>query len=313
MLAISTNWNGHRYTDGEALLSELRTLGLTQIEVASGTNISLFPGFRRVLKTGRAQVVSLANFSPRPIDPDRFGVAPCELTATSPLLRQKAVEWTKITIDYAAGLGAAFVVVQLGRTGLTGFTHELYQQVRRGGLHSRPFVTAKLDGIRKRTRLSGPWLARAKRSLEALLPYAKAHGVRLALASAGSYEDGPTETELLQLLNEFRTEGTLGYWHDFSLVQKKANLGLLNHEQWLNEVRPHLWGSYLNDLRWPDQTGCVPLSGMIAFEKLVPLLPRDTPQVWKIDPSNRAAELRQTIPIWEERFVRGLKPAGSSQ
>ncbi len=310
MLAISTDWNCHRYTDGEALLSELRTLGLTEIEVGPGSNIALFPGFRRVLKSGRAKVISLANFTPAPIDWQRFGIANCELTSPSRVLREQALEWTRITIDHAAGLEASFVVLRLGRVGMNGFTEALFRQVRAGGLHSRKFVSTKLDGVRERARLSEAWLSRALRSLENLVPYAKACGIRLAITGAGGYEDGPTENEVVQLMSEFSGAGYLGYWHDFSATQRKANLGLLDHAQWLTEVRPHVLGSYVSDLRWPDETGCVPLSGIIPFEQLVPLLPHDTPAVWKIGPSQRGAELRQMLPVWEERFVRGVPAAG---
>jgi hypothetical protein len=220
------------------------------------------------------------------------------------------VNWTRITIDYAADLEASFVVLRLGGIGMKGFTTELYRQVREGGLHSRKFVATKLAGVRERSRLSESWLSRAKRSLEALVPYAKHRGIRLAITGGGGYEDGPTESELLHLMGEFGREGTLGYWHDFSETQKKANLGLLDHAQWLMEMRPHLLGCYLSDLRWPDETGCVPLSGMIAFERLVPLLPAHTPTVWNIHPSHRGAEVRQMLPVWEDRFVRGVESAG---
>jgi len=307
MLALSTTWNSHRYTDGEALLSELRTLGITGVEVAPGTKISLLPGFRRVLKTGRANVISVGNFCPLPIDPKGVGVLRCELTSPNPAWRERAIHWTKITIDYAAGLEASYVVLRLGGTAMQGFTAELYRQVRSGGLHSRRFVTEKLRGIRERARESGPWMTRAKATLDVLLPYAASKGVRLAILGTGNYEEGPTETEMLELLQSVGKGGALGYWHDFSQTQKKANLGLLDHAEWLQEIRPHLLGCHLNDLRWPDETGCVPLSGMIDFDRLIPLLPPQTPLIWNVNPRCRAAELRQMVPVWEERFLKGAK------
>jgi sugar phosphate isomerase/epimerase len=304
MLAISTIWNGHRHTDGEALFSELRTLGISDIEAGPGTRICLFPGFRRVLKTGRARVISVANFAPKPIDPRGSGESHCELTAIDTALRKQALHWTKITIDYAAGLEAPFVVIRLGRSRIGAVTPTLLRLVEQGELHSRPFVTAKLRAIRERERESGAWLNRARASLEELLPHAKARNVRLAIVSQGDYEDGPTDRELLVLLKDLGKDGSLGYWHDFSETQQKANLGFLDHAEWLREVRPHLLGCHVNDLRWPGDTQLVPLSGLVDFERLMPLLPRDIPLVWHVSPRCRAADLRQMFPLWEEKFVR---------
>ena len=310
MLAISTLWNCHRHTDGEALLSESRTFGLTTIEVCPNTKISLFPGFRRVLQTGRARIVSLANFTPRPIDRPGTGIEPFELTSAASSLRKRAQDWTRITIDYAAGLEASFVVLRLGPTGMRRFSKELFRQVRAGRLHSREFVSAKLEGLRERVRLGEAWLGRARQSLEVLIPFAQARGIRLAITAGGGYEEGPMEQESLRLVEEFGREGALGYWHDFSEVQKRANLGLLDHGEWLTAVRPHLLGCYLSDLKWPDEGGRVPLSGMIDFAELMPIVPPNTPAIWQIDPNHRAAELRQMVPEWEDRFNRSPKSEG---
>ena len=304
MLAISTIWNGHRHTDGEALFSELRTLGISDIEVGPGTKVCLFPGFRRVLKTGRARVISVENFTPRPLDPTGLGLTHCELTSADPVLRQTALHWTKITIDYAAGLEAPFVVLHLGRPRMRAFTGDLVDLVQRGQIHSRAYVTGKLTGIKNRARESGPWMDRARAALESLIPHATARKVRLAIASPGDYEAGPTERELLILLGDLGKDGTLGYWHDFSEIQTKANLGFLNHAQWLQEIRPHLFGCHVNDLRWPAETQGVPLSGMVDFEALMPLIPREVPLVWHVSPNCRAADLRQMLPVWEQRLVR---------
>jgi sugar phosphate isomerase/epimerase len=309
MTAISTLWNCDRHTDGEALLSELRTLGLTAIEVSAGAKISQFPGFRRVLEAGRIRVVSLANFSPLPIDSPLVGLGDGQLTSSTGALRDRALDWTRITIDYAASLEASFVVLRLGPTGLRGVTRELFRQVRAGGLHSRRFVATKLDGIREREQLGEAWLGRARRSLENLVPFAAARGIRLALSGGEGLEEGPTEEEMTRLLSEFGRDGTVGYWHDFAGTQKKANLGFLDHAQWLTERRDQLFGCHASDVKWPDEGGCVPLSGMIDFETLMPLLPPGCPVVWNVAPCHRAAELRQMLPAWEERFSPGRKAA----
>jgi len=161
-----------------------------------------------------------------PSDPSGVGIRHSELTSPNPAWRERAIRWTKITIDYAAGLEASYVILRLGGNQMPGFTADLYRQVRDGGLYSRRFVTAKLRGIQQRARESAPWLTRAKASLDVLLPYATERGIRLAILGTGNYEEGPTETEILELLNSRGKDGTLGYWHDFSQTAEEGQPGI---------------------------------------------------------------------------------------
>ena len=48
----------------------------------------------------------------------------------------------------------------------------------------------------------------------------------VAVESRSSYEQVPSEREMLRILDDFPAPW-VGYWHDFGHVQLKANLGLL--------------------------------------------------------------------------------------
>jgi sugar phosphate isomerase/epimerase len=264
-------------------------------------DICLYPGLKRVVRTGRASVACVSLFCPRPIDPGHLGTDSCHLTSRDRARRDAALAWSRLTLDYAAEIGAPFVVVPLGRTEAPPFTAGLCRLVAANRLHGREFVARKLRAVRAREQESTSWMPRARAALETLLPLAASRGLRLALAPAADWEEGPTEGEMLALLREFGS-GPLGYWHDFGRIQRRANLGFLDHAQWLESVRPHLVGCHLDDVRWPDLTGAVPLSGMIDFDRLVPLLPRGVPLVWNPEATSRPTDLKQSLASWEERF-----------
>jgi len=111
------------------------------------------------------------------------------------------------------------------------------------------------------------------------------------------------EQESLRLVEEFGREGALGYWHDFSEVQKRANLGLLDHAQHLQAISPRLLGCHVHDVDWPAKDHRVPLStGGVDFEKLLPWVPKGLPLVWELSPSQRRAQVLAEHQAWRSKF-----------
>lgn len=104
------------------------------------------------------------------------------------------------------------------------------------------------------------------------------------------------------LLDEFKGSTAVGYWHDFGHVQRKANLGLVDHEQWLGSVANDLIGCHLHDVVWPDRDHQVPFQGSIDYEPLISSLPAGVPLVWEINPRHRSAHIKSSLERWKERF-----------
>jgi len=304
MLAISTCWNSHRHTDGGSLLCEMAKLGFEQVEVSHGASVVLMPGFLCALKLAKppARVCGVHNFCPSPVEilldaPDAY-----EFTSRSLEDRERAIKLTLRSIDTAVQLGGRYVVLHLGSARMRARTARLEKWALAGELHSRKFVREKLALITEREEAGKVALPLVRQALSEIIPHATAQGIQLGFESRSHYEQIPSEAEMISLLEEFRDSPAVGYWHDFGHVQRRANLGLVDHRAWLETVADRLIGSHLHDVVWPQQDHQVPFLGTIDYECLVPLLPPDRPLVWEMSPRRRSTHIRESLIAWKERF-----------
>src|SRR6266446_626616 len=138
MIAFSTCWNSSRHTAGDAMLREIKNkLGFDLIELGHGIRISLMPGIQKAFDAGEVRFSSLHNFCPLPVEV--MGASPdCyTFSSSSPRERERAVRQTLQKIDFAARLGAPFVVLHLGRVPIGPVTDSLIALVKNGKLLSR--------------------------------------------------------------------------------------------------------------------------------------------------------------------------------
>ena len=304
MLAISTCWNSHRHTDGGSLLCEMAKLGFEEVEVSHGTSVSLMPGFLAALKRAEppARVCGVHNFCPSPVEilmdaPDAY-----EFTSRSLQDRERAIKLTLRSIDTAVQLGGRYVVLHLGSARVRARTAKLERFALSGELHSRKFIQEKLALIQEREEAGKIALPLVREALSVIIPHATAQGIQLGFESRSHYEQIPTELEMMTLLEEFRDSPAVGYWHDFGHVQRRANLGLVDHEAWLGSVSDRLLGCHLHDVVWPHQDHQVPFQGTIDYDQLVPLLPADRLLVWEMSPRRRSTHIRESLIAWKDRF-----------
>ncbi|MCB1062330.1 MAG: sugar phosphate isomerase/epimerase [Verrucomicrobiae bacterium] len=304
MFAFSTCWNSHRHTNGLEMIYEIKLLGFDAMEISHGAKVTIFPGILDGLKRhkGTFRVTGVHNFCPSPVEilmdaPDAY-----EFSAKSTEERERAIKLTLQSIDTAVQVGGRYVVLHLGSARIKGRTKQLESMVLAGNLNSREFVKEKLALVTAREAAGQEALARVREALQVIVPYAEEKGILLGFESRSHFEQIPTEREMLGLLEEFRESPAVGYWHDFGHVQRKANLGLLDHEQWLGSVKDRLIGCHLHDVVWPDQDHHVPLRGDIDYDRLMPLVPEELPLVWEINPRRRSAHIKESLISWKERF-----------
>src|SRR6185437_4203227 len=138
MIAFSTCWNSGRHTAGDEMLRETITeLGFDSIELGHGIRMSLMPGIQKMFDSGQVRFTSLHNFCPLPVEvmvasPDCY-----QFSSIYPNERERAVKQTFQTIDFAARLGAPFVVLHLGQVRIGDVTDSLISLVKKGKLLSR--------------------------------------------------------------------------------------------------------------------------------------------------------------------------------
>ena len=308
MFAFSTCWNSHRHTDGTEMISEIILLGFNAMEISHGARVTLFPGILKIVNMKRQtfRVVGVHNFCPSPVEV--LMDAPDVYQISSPREEEfrRAVKLTLETIDTAAQMQAGYVVLHLGSAKVKPRTRTLEKLIAAGGFNSREYVREKLSLVQAREEAGQKALPRVREALAMIVARAEEKGIKLGFESRSHYEQIPTEREMLGLLDEFKQSPVVGYWHDFGHVQRKANLGLLDHEQWLESVQDRLIGCHLHDVVWPDRDHHVPFRGSIDYDSLVPLLPPEAPLVWEINPRRRSVHIKESLVAWKERY--GVPP-----
>lgn len=304
MLAFSTCWNNSRHTDGESMIEEIVGMGFSHIELSHGMTIAKLPGIRRAFQQGMFTCSGVHNYFPSPVEvmidaPDAY-----EFTSHRPSDRQRAMDMTLRTLDLAAEFGARYVVLHMGRVPMNParWTRKLTDMAASGRAHDPEYVKTKVSFVRKREKIAPLYFHRAAEALETIAGHAAELGIKLAVESRSRYEDVPSEREMLVLQERFTDNPWVGYWHDFGHVQLKHNLGLLDHQQWLESVSPHLIGGHVHDVEWPERDHRVPFCGTLDYAALLRFFPAGVPLVWELSPTRDAGEIRSALQRWKHEF-----------
>ncbi len=310
MLVFSTCWNSYRHTDGEEMIDEILTLGFDTVELSHGIKLSLLPGIMKAVEAGKVRVAGVHNYFPAPID--EMGDSPDNrpFTAEMPLVREKAIELTKKSIERSAELGGKYVVLHMGvveplvkRADSTKLQH----MAAEGKIGTEEYARIKGEFVRRRNQLAPVYFNRAQEALRQLAPFAAEKGVKLAVEGRSHYEQMPNEDEMLALMDEFKENPMVGYWHDFGHIHRKHHLLLLNHEQFIRDIKAHLIGAHVNDVRWPKRDHQVPLTGGdVPFDKLLPYFPHGLPLVWELSGRVEADSIREARELWIRKFPQTL-------
>ncbi len=315
MLAFSTCWNNSRHTEGEAMIEEIVNLGFSHVELSHGMTVTKVPGIRDAFKRGLFTCAGVHNFFPSPVEvmidaPDAY-----EFTSHRPYERQRALEMTFRTLDLAAEFKAHYLVLHMGSVPLDPrkWTKRLTAMVAEGRQTDPDYVKAKLDFVRKREKIGPLYYHRAIEALTRIAERAAEVGVKLAIESRSTFEDMPTEREMVALQEHFADNPWVGYWHDFGHVQLKHNLGLLDHDEWLERIAPHLMGGHVHDVQWPARDHRTPFSGTLDYAAILRHFPAGCPLTWEMSPTRDEQEIREALAIWQARFPdRGASETDAS-
>jgi len=305
MPAFSTCWNNSRHHDGEAMIAEILELGFSEIELSHGMTVGKLPGIRKAYEQKMFTCTGVHNFFPSPVEvmidaPDAY-----EFTSHREWDRKRAMDMTLRTLDVAASFNARYLVLHMGSVPMNPkrWTKKLTAMVADELQRDPKCVKLRHAFIRKREKIAPLYYERAVEALASLADRAAEAGVKLAIESRSRYEDVPTESEMLKLMDHFKDHPLIGYWHDFGHVQLKHNLGLLDHAEWLAAIAPRLIGGHVHDVEWPARDHRVPFFGAtIDFTPLIRQFPADAPLVWELSPTRDPNQIHEALAIWRERF-----------
>lgn len=285
------------------MLQEILELGFEYVELGHGIRLSFMEGIQKAFDAGKVRFSSLHNFCPLPLEFTRSAPDAFEFSSLDESERERAVRLTCQTIDFATRLGAPNVVLHMGSVPMKRTTAQLVEMLAAGEIHSRDYVKTKLDAVTLRSQKAPRHFGHSKDCLRRILEHASQNNIRLGIEGRLGYEEIPAENELLAIFQEFDSH-LIGYWHDFGHIQVKENVGFLDHQQWLAKLRTRLIGCHVHDVLWPGQDHQPPFTGMISYEKLVPLLGATTPLVWEMHPRVTSEQLAKSLQEWKRRFDR---------
>lgn len=304
MNVFSTCWNSKRHKDGGAMCDEILSLGFDTIEASHGLPLTMLPGLVRAVDEKRIRVAGVHNFCPAPIEIQGDAPDAYRFTSHRPEQRARALRLTQESLRTAARLGARYVVLHLGTVEIMKRregTRLLERMARNGQLGSPAYLKFKGQLVRRRERLGALYCDRAREALHSLAEEARELGLVLAVEGRSHMEQVPGESEMLQLMAEFRDNPHVRYWHDFGHIQRKHNLLLLDHEQYLEALSPWLYGSHINDVQWPARDHRAPFfGGDVDFEHLLPrFFKRSMPLTWELSPSVPAEQIKEAKIRWD--------------
>lgn len=286
------------------MCDEIRELGFEAIEASHGLSLSMMPGIIRAVEERRIRVVGVHNFCPAPIEIKGDSPDVYQFTSHRPEERERALRLTRETLMTAARLGASYVVLHMGFVHLLRDrrgTRELERMARYGLLGSREYARKKGELVRRRAKLAPLYFDRARETLYQLAEQAQELGLILGIEGRSHLEQVPGEEEMTRLMEEFAETPSIRYWHDFGHIQRKHNLLLLRHEQYLENLRPHLYGAHINDVRWPSRDHRAPFQGgSVDFERLLPrFFAQDMPMTWELSHSITREQILEAKEQWD--------------
>lgn len=292
--ALSTRWNAQRHACGEDLIREILDMGFDRVELGYDLRQDLLPGVRKMIERQPALVDTVHNFCPVPPGVVRGHPELWTLSDLREESRRLAIRYTLQTIRFASEIGAKAVVLHAGNVKMRRYTPRLIDLHRTDRLFTDKYERVKMKMQLRRERKAAKQLEYLCQGIEQLLPVLEECRVRLGIENLPSWEAIPTEMELIQLLDRYKSPW-LGYWHDIGHGQVRQNLGLINCERWLERLQPWLIGMHIHDVAPPNYDHLMPPKGTIDFTRLKTYGMLDIYRVFEPSPFESKADVSEAL------------------
>lgn len=286
-ISLSTMWAVGRYERMSDFVAAAHRMGFGSIELNYQLTPPMLAEIIELWERGKVKVSSVHD--PCPTLTQSLRHSP-QLSALDRDGREAAVALTKESIELVSRLGAEALILHLGRVEidrqLESALRDLYNRGKRG---TKVYEEAKGRLIAARAERREANLAAVMESLEELVPYAAARGVKLGVESRYYYREIPLLEEAQFILNRFDS-AVLLYWHDVGHVQNLENLGFTRHEGWLVALSHRLLGVHLHDIVGLEDHQAAG-KGEMDFAMMGQYLPEEAIMVCEFEQHNSAAEV----------------------
>jgi sugar phosphate isomerase/epimerase len=293
VISVSTAWNALRHESAEGMIGELRSLGFSVFEL----NVQISEDMMREIEAmlPEIEITSLHNFCPVPEGSrDRGSGDFYLLSSPDPIERQKAVDGTMRTIEWAHRLGAKAIVLHMGRVPIETH-HEEICDLRLAGFYEKADDKLRYD-LALRESIRDKYLDASLKSASELAGKV-AGDVLLGIESRIVYHEIPNVDEIALFMQAVPPSAG-GYWHDFGHAHQTEVVGTGNHETFISRYADRIIGMHIHDSLGRHDHG--PLThGTIDFGRFLPRIPESAISVLEIHKHASAEELVKSREIWE--------------
>ena len=298
-IGLSTSWNGPG-ANPDRLLEQARNLGFSRIEAYAHFTLD---GLRALASRAADLGMHIGSLhAPCPVASPSTGdwLASPNVSESS-----RAVDAHKASIDAAAELGAAAIVIHLGNSGAFSRQSTLYDTISRHGRLSDEHRLLRDSAWQEREAVKGSHLQAALTSIRALGEHALGTGVRLGVECRDNYVEIPSLDEFADVL-EACAGLPVGYWHDAGHGAKLDYLGFLEHEEFLKRYGDRIVGMHIHDTR-DGRDHLAPGMGSTDFSMLARYLRPETMRTLELNRMVTATEITYALDVLEPLQVFGIR------
>jgi sugar phosphate isomerase/epimerase len=277
LIGLSTSWLTEREgITAQEIVGEMVDLGFRGVELEYRITERLYREMRPLILKEQLKVMSVHNFLPLSDDISLSRASGDRFLLSSPeeSERELAVRMTIRTIECAEDLGAAAVVLHLGKVDMEPENERLknlFNHQRLDSSEGRRFLECKL---KERGEKRGPNLEGVLFSLDRLNREAQKRGILLGVENRYHFHEIPDFEEIGLILKRF-SGGSIGYWHDIGHAHALEKLGFLEPGSLLRSYGPLTVGVHIHDAIGTDDHRA-PGTGEVDFTSLTDGL-RSTP------------------------------------
>ena len=282
------------------MIKRLAALEVSRVELSYNIDENTSFDLREALNRSQIQISSVHNFFPIPASAPKGKGSGDIFLLSHPAAeeRQKAVQWTKRSIEQAAAAGAKVLVLHCGRVEMNTELEQLYAYFRNGQIAFAPaqnFIHRKLS---EREKEKPVYLESVLRSLQDLIPAAERHNIILGLENRYHYHELPGPDEFDVIFEEF-AGAPIGYWHDTGHAHALESLGVMEADELLKGFHQHLVGTHLHDARGLDDH-LPPGAGDIDFKRIRTWIGDDALKVIELKPGTPDRDAASGIDYLEQ-------------
>lgn len=305
-LGISTCWWDEKSVSGEEIIQEALDLGLESIELEYRLTYAHLRQMKPLLNRS-IKVCSIHNIFPKPevLPAGQSSGNIFFLSSVDRAERQKAIDYTLRTVQYAHELEAPVVVLHLGHVDLPG-SIDRFRELNRNNLlleqEGHRFVKEQQE---QRKLHDGPNFEAVLFSLDRLNREAERLGVLLGIENRFYFQEIPNFEEIGKILETFKG-GRIRYWHDVGHAHAHETLGICRQKDLLESYTGQAAGIHLHDARGladhiPPGEGEIDLQGILEYF--------DTSRIKVIEVNYKADRDRLEKGIKYTKQLLSLRPA----